>query len=88
MAGEHSFPISPKGSKAPKSGDLRGQAKFKIMTTSEDPVFPGNGKSKTLLVQTVYLIQFTTPGTNEKVCKKIDGLEVFRFLGQNLHWFL
>jgi len=30
MSGEPSFPISPKGSKAPKSSDLRGHAKFKI----------------------------------------------------------
>jgi len=32
MARERSFPISPKGSKAPKSSDLRGQAKFKMLT--------------------------------------------------------
>jgi len=31
-------------------------------------VFPGNGKSKTLPVQKVYLIHFTTPGTNEEDC--------------------
>jgi len=29
-------------------------------------VFPGNGKSKTLPVQKVYFIHFTTPGTNEE----------------------
>jgi len=33
MAGKHCFPISPKGSKAPKSTDLRGQAKFKMLTS-------------------------------------------------------
>ena len=32
MAGEHSFPFSPKGSKAPKSSELRGQAIFKMLT--------------------------------------------------------
>jgi len=65
MAGEPSFPISPKGSKALKSSDL----KFKIQT-SEDPVFPGNGKStsKTPPVQKVCLIHLTTPGTNEEYC--------------------
>jgi len=31
-------------------------------------VFPGNGKSKTLPVQKVYFIHFTTPGTNEEDC--------------------
>jgi len=81
MAGEHYFPISPEGSKAPQSGDLRGQAKFKMLTASEDPVFPGNGKSKTLPVQTVYLIHFTSPSTNEVVCQKTNGLRVFRFPG-------
>ena len=59
MACEHSFPIIPKGSKAPKSSDLRGQVKFKLMTVSEDLMFPDNCKSKTLPVQTVYLIHFT-----------------------------
>ena len=29
-------------------------------------MFPGNGKSKTLLAQKVYLIHFTTPGSNEE----------------------
>jgi len=43
MAGEHSFPISPQ---VPKSSDLRGQVKFKLMTVSEDLVFPGNCKKK------------------------------------------
>ena len=70
MAGEHSLPISPKGSKAPKSNDLRGHSEFKLLTASEYPVFPGNGKSKTLPVQTVYLIHFTSPGVNEEVCQK------------------
>ena len=68
MAGEPSFPISPKGSKAPKSSDLRGHAKLKCLQASEDPVFPGNGKSKTLPLQKMYLIYFTTPGTNEEDC--------------------
>jgi len=31
-------------------------------------VFPGNGKSKTLPVQKVYVIHFTTPHTNEEDC--------------------
>jgi len=75
MAGEHSFPtISPKGSKAPESNDLRGQMKFKLLTASEDFVFPGNYKGETLLGKTVYLII----GTNEKVRRKFDGLRVFR----------
>ena len=66
MAGEHSFPtISPKGSKAPESNDLRGQVKFKLLTASEDFVFPGNYKGETLLGKTVYLIHFTAPGTNK-----------------------
>ena len=34
-------------------------------------MFPGNGKSKTLLVQTVYLIHFIVPSTNEEVRRKI-----------------
>jgi len=67
MAGEHSFPISPQ---VPKSSDLRGQVKFKLMTVSEDLVFPGNCKRKILLVQTVYLIHFTAHGTNEEVRRK------------------
>ena len=50
---------------------------------SEDPVFPGNGKSKTLPVQTVYLIHFTSPGTNEEVCQKIDGIIFFQFSEKN-----
>jgi len=51
---------------------------------SEDPVFPGNGKSKTLPVQTVYLIHFTSPGTNEEVCQKIDGIIFFQFSEKKL----
>ena len=31
-------------------------------------MFPGNGKIKTLPVQKVYLIHFTTPGTHEEDC--------------------
>ena len=84
MAGEHSCPISPKGSKAPKSNDLRNHSEFKLTTVSEDPVFPGNGKSKTLPVQTVYLIHFTSPGTNEEVCQKIDGIIFFQFSEKKL----
>jgi len=45
-AGEHSFSTSSKGSKAPKSSDLRGQVKFKMLTASEDLVFPENCKVK------------------------------------------
>jgi len=33
-------------------------------------MFPGNDKSKTLPVQKVYLIHFTTPGTNEEDVQK------------------
>ena len=37
VAGEHSFQLSPKGSKALKSSDLRGQAKFKMLTSFPRP---------------------------------------------------
>jgi len=80
MAGEHCFPISPKGSKALKYSVLRGQAKYKILTVSVDSVLPGNGKSKTLPVQMVYLIHFAIPGTNEEVCQnKSTGSGYFVF---------
>ena len=50
MAGEHIFPIiRTKDSKVPESSDLRGQVKFKLLTASEDFVFPGNYKGETLL---------------------------------------
>jgi len=78
MAGEHSLPISPRGSKASKSSDLRGHSKFKLLTASENPVFLGNGK--TLPVQTVYLIHFTTPGANEEFCQTSTGSEYSVFL--------
>jgi len=32
MAGGNSFPLSPKGSKAPKFGALRGHSEFKLLT--------------------------------------------------------
>ena len=37
MAGEHSFPICPKGLKAPKSSDLRGYSEFKLLTGFQRP---------------------------------------------------
>ena len=73
-----SLGLSPKGSKAPKSSDLRGNSKLKLLIVSEDPVFLGNGKSKTLPVQTLYLIHVTTPGTNDEVYQKFDRLLFFR----------
>jgi len=48
-------------------------------------VFPGNGKSKTLPVQTVYLIHFTTSGTNEEVCQKNSTGSDFSGLQNKIH---
>jgi len=61
-------------SKAPKfttSSDLRGHAKFIMLTASEDFVFPGTFECKTLRVKTLYVSHLTAPGTNEEVCRKI-----------------
>ena len=39
MADEHSFQIRPKGSKAAKTSDLRGQDRIELLTTSKTLCF-------------------------------------------------
>ena len=64
----------------------------KCLQASEYPVFPGNGKSKTLPVQKVYFIHFTTPGTNEEDCpqnwRTRQGYSIFQLLEQNWGYML
>jgi len=69
MAGEHSFPLSSRVRRCRNPAIWGVRSNSNCWPASEDPVFPGNGKSKTLPVQTVYLIHFTTqaPSTNEEV---------------------
>ena len=82
MAGEHSFPISPNGSKAPKSSDLRGQMKFKLLTVSEYLVFPNNVKVKPCRYKRCFPSIFTAPGTNDEIRQKIRRARIFQVSGK------